>query len=184
MGRRLRLLLSARRTLDVILAHVRNGGSLIELCDTWQVRYSDVIAWVRADAKRKELYEEAGRDRSEWTDEMVLSEIRLMCRFDIRKLYDKNGALLPVHELDAATARMVMTAEVDEIKRGSGDVRVKVGETTKIKVYDKLKALELAAKSRRLLVDKTEHDVSERLEDILAKSYDDPASPGASAQPA
>jgi hypothetical protein len=104
MARRLRLLLAARRTLDVILAHVRNGGSLIELCDIWQVRYSDVIAWVRADKPRGELYDLACRDRSEWTDEMVLSEIRLRsARFDPRKLYDEHGNRKRVHELDAET---------------------------------------------------------------------------------
>lgn len=184
MARRLRLILAARRTFDVILAHIRNGGTLIDLCDAWQVRYSDVIAWVRADKPRGELYNQAMADRSEWTDEMVLSEIRAICRFDIRKLYDENGALKPVHELDAETARMVMTVEVDEIKRGNGDVRVKVGETTKVKVYDKLKALELAGKNRKLYTDKTEHEIGGRLEDILSKSYEDPAKPGQGASPA
>ncbi len=178
MARRLRLVLGARRTFDVILAHVRNGGTLIDLCDTWQVRYSDVIAWVRADKQRGEAYDLAMKDRSEWTDEMVLSEIRAICRFDIRKLYDEHGALKPVHELDAETARMVMSTEVEEMYRGQGDKRHQVGERTKVKVYDKLKALELAGKNRKLYTDKTEHEVGGQLADILSKSYEEPAKPG------
>lgn len=162
-GRRLGLLLKATRTLDVILMHVRNGGSLIELCDTWDVRYSEIVAWLRADKFRGDAYDKAINDRSEWTDEMIIAEIRATCRFDVRRLYfpkghDRAGKLIPIEELDAESARMVREVDAD------GDV----------KVYDKLKALELAAKSRRLLVDKTEHDVSEKLEDILSRSYDAP----------
>jgi hypothetical protein len=166
-GRRLRLVLQAKRTLDVILSHVRNGGSLLELCDTWDVRYSDVIAWVREDKTkggRSELYDQAMSDRSEWTDEMILSEVRAACRFDIRRLYyrkghEKAGRLIPIEELDAETARMIR--DIDE----DGNV----------KVYDKLKALELAGKNRKLYTDNVNHSVGGKLEDILAKSYEETA---------
>jgi hypothetical protein len=170
MARRLRLILAARRTLDVVLSHVRNGGSLIELCDTWQVRYSDVIGWIREDRTkdgRSELYEQAMRDRSEWTDEMVLSEIRLRCRLDPRRLYNTDGTRKKVHELDADVARMIEEVKAD----GS------------IKFFGKKEALELAGKNRKLYTDKTEHEVGGQLADILSKSYEDPQPPAAGAQP-
>ncbi len=160
-ARRLRLILAASRTLDVILQHVRNGGGLIELCDTWQVRYSDVVKWLRDDKSkggRNELYTEACNDRALWTDEMVLSEIRLRCRLDIRRLYHENGMRKAVHELDPEIARMV-----EEIRKDGT-----------IKFFSKKDALELAAKNRKLLTDKTELEVGGSLEDILAKSYDEP----------
>lgn len=143
---------------------------MIELCDTWDVRYSDIIGWLRADKARTEAYDKAVSDRSEWTDEMIIAEIRATCRFDVRRLYfakghTRAGQLIPIEELDAETARMVR--EIDE----DGN----------IKVYDKLKALELAAKSRRLLVDKTEHDVGGKLEDILSRSYEETAPPASPA---
>jgi hypothetical protein len=166
IGRRLRLLKTAPRTLDVVLSHVRNGGSLIELCDTWQVRYSDVIGWIREDRTkdgRSELYEQAMRDRSEWTDEMVLSEIRLRCRLDPRRLYNTDGTRKKVHELDADVARMIEEVKAD----GS------------IKFFGKKEALELAGKNRKLYTDSVQHSVDGKLEDILARSYDDPAPPPA-----
>lgn len=166
MGRRLRLLLAAKRTLDVILSHVRNGGSLIELCDTWQVRYSDIIGWIREDKSkggRGELYDQATRDRSEWTDEMILSEIRLRCRLDMRRFYTEDGRRKSVPELDPDMARMI-----EEIKADGS-----------IKFFGKKEALELMAKNRRLLTEKTELDVGGNLEDILSRSYDEdpPAKP-------
>jgi hypothetical protein len=174
-GRRLRLILKAARTLDVILSHVCNGGSLISLCDTWNVRYSDVVAWIRADKAREAAYDQAMRDRSEWTDEMILSEVRAACRFDIRRLYFpkghlRAGHLIPIEELDAETARMIR--EVDE--------------DGKVKVYDRLKALELAGKNRKLYTDNVNHSGEVKLEDVLARSYEDPppASPAASPEAA
>ncbi len=152
----------------MILNHVRNGGSLISLCETWGVRYSDFIGWVRADKQRSDLYNEAQKDRSEWTDEMILSELRLTARFDMRKLYDEHGTRKRVNELDAETARMVQEVKSD----GS------------LKLYDKQRAQELLGKHRRLFVDKTEHDISEKLEDILSKSYEQPAPPAAEQPPA
>lgn len=165
LGRRLRLLKAAKRTLDVILSHVRNGGSLIDLCDTWQVRYSDVIAWVREDKApggRSELYDQACRDRSEWTDEMVLSEIRLRCRLDPRRLYHADGTRKKVHELDADVARMV-----DEVKADGT-----------IKFFGKKEALELAGKNRKLYTDNVNHSGELKLEDLLT-SAQDPAPPSA-----
>lgn len=164
--RRTQALFKAKRTLDVILAHVRNGGSLIELCDTWGVRYSDIIGWVRADAGRSKLYDEAQRDRSEWTDEMVLSEIRLRCRFDPRELYHEDGTRRKVHELPAHVARMI-----EEIKADGT-----------IKFFGKKEALELAGRNRKLYTDSVEHSGKVTLEELLDESFDSPPSPAA--QPA
>ena len=169
--RRTKALLKTGRLLEVILSHVRNGGSLISLCEAWGVRYSDFIGWIRADNKRSEAYNLAGQDRSEWTKEMILSELRLLSRFDIRKLYDADGNLKPIQELDDETARMVASTEIDELFSGKGDFRTKSGQTTKVKVYDKLKALELVAK--------TEHEIGASLEDLLSKSYE----PGPAQEP-
>lgn len=174
-------LLRTKQTLEVILSHVRNGGSLIGLCETWDVRYSDILAWVRAEPARSKAYDQAVADRSEWTDEMVLNEIRQACRFDIRQLYNLDGTLKGIHELDPETARMVQTVEVDELFTGHGDQRRRVGESKKVKVYDRLKALEMTAKSRRLLVDKTELEGSVKLEDLIGASM--PAESPAAAQP-
>lgn len=168
-------LLTTARTFDVILGHVRNGGSLIDLCDTWQVRYSDIIGWIKADKTRAEAYNEAIGDRSEWTREMILSEIRLIARPDPRKLFYADGIhkgkLKNIEDMDAATARLVKEVTADGT----------------VKLYDRLKAIELGAKSERLLVDKTEHSLDKKLEDILAMSYEPqpstPAPPPADQEP-
>ncbi len=161
-----RRLLKTKMLLDVILSHVRNGGSLIDLCRTWDVRYSDFIGWIRGDQERSKLYNMAMSDRSEWTDEMILSEIRLRITLDPRKLY-KDGRRLKVHELDADTARMV-----DEVKKDGT-----------IKFMGKKDALELGARNRQLLTDRVKHGLDQSLEDLLLASYKDPE-PASAGEPA
>lgn len=162
-----RRLLKTKQLLDVILAHVRNGGSLITLCSTWDVRYSDFIGWIRADKERSRLYDEAVGDRSEWTDEMILSEIRLRLTWDVGRLY-KDGRRLRVDELDPETRRMV-----DEVKKDGS-----------IKFFSKKDALELGARNRQLLTDNVKHGLTKSLEDILAMSYEDPEPVKPAAPPA
>lgn len=158
-------LLKTARTFDVVLAHVRNGGTLISLCETWDVRYSDIIAWIRLDKKRSESYAEAGRDRSEWTREMVLAEIRAIGRPDMQKLIHQDGhnkgKLKNLAELDADSLRLIHSID------GKG----------KVKFYDRLKALELGARSEALLTDKSEHSLSKTLEQLIAESNAEPEPP-------
>ena len=86
-------ILGDERTPDIVYAHICNGGSLIDLCETWDVRYCDVSKWIDESSARKKSYEDALMARNRWTDEMVLAEARMLARFDLRRLYNKDGSL-------------------------------------------------------------------------------------------
>jgi hypothetical protein len=160
--RRFKALTGSKRTVEVILNHVRNGGSLIGLCETWNVRYSDIIAWVRADKLRNDAYQQAMTDRSEWSKEMILSEIRDIARPDPKRLYYQDGInkgkLKKLVDMDDETARLVREVDSDG----------------KVKLYDRLKALELGARSEALLTEKVDATVGMRLEDIVAAANSQP----------
>ena len=158
--------------IETIYAFVANGGSLIDLCEVWQVRYSDVARFIDATPERKALYGAAVKARSEWMDEAILGEIRFLARFDIRRLYKDDGTLKNIAELDAQTARAVAAVEVDEIFEGSGAERQQVGETKKIKLWDKLKALDMAARNRGLVTDRVALTAGKQtLEELIGQSY-------------
>jgi phage terminase small subunit len=88
----------------------------------------------------------AGRERAgqkaELTAERTLKEVARLAYFDPRKLYKPDGTLKAVHELDDDTAAAVSAVEIDEIK-ADGAV---IGQTRKIKHWDKNQALEKAMK--------------------------------------
>lgn len=70
----------------------------------------------------------------------VLRELAYIAFADIRKLYDENGQLKKVSDLTDDVAAALMCVDVFELVAFDG---VKVGETKKIRMHDKLKALEL-----------------------------------------
>ncbi len=84
----------------------------------------------------------AAAKRNEITLDQILAEYAKLAFFDIRKLYDENGNLIPIHELDDATAGAIGGVEVLTI--GTGDNQV--GTTTKVKVWEKRAALDSLCK--------------------------------------
>ena len=65
--------------------------------------------------------------------EKVIRNLSLMANADIRKLYDDNGALLPVCDWDDDTAFAVTGLDVEEVKV----MGMTIGEVKKIKMADK-----------------------------------------------
>lgn len=69
----------------------------------------------------------------------VLTELARVGMSDIRKLYDSDGKMRKVTDLDDETAACIAGVEVDEIEVGE----TVIGHTRKVKRFDKTKALEL-----------------------------------------
>lgn len=74
--------------------------------------------------------------------ERTLREIARVAYSDPRRFYNPNGSMKPIHELDDDTAAAIASVEVDVLRRDGESV----GETVKIKQWDKSAALEKAMK--------------------------------------
>lgn len=159
--------------MDKIVRHVSNGGSVIDLAEMHGVRYCDVMLFIRSDKAMAARYEQALSDRKEWAKEAILRELKRTSLADIRKLYDANGNLLPIHEWPDDAAAGVTQVEVFEEFEGQGQERIKVGEVRKVKLVDKLKALELKGKAQALFIEKQQHNHVVSLKDLVLASYKD-----------
>lgn len=100
------------------------------------------------------------------TDE-ILARIALVARADPRGLYNEDGSLKPVHELDDAAAAAVAGIEVLEEFDGTGKDRVKVGETKKVRLRDPMAALRLLAEHKKLV--KTPDEAANAIVNALAE---------------
>lgn len=168
-----RLMADPYGTMDVICSFVAGGGSIINLCKTWDVAYTDVLKWIRDDKTLSARYDQAIQDRSEWTIEQLLRELRLMAMSDIRDLYDDNNCLKPVKDWPEHIARAVEAVKIDELYEGTGAERTQIGETKQVKLWSKLKAVELLGKNLKLFLDHVQVSGSVKLEDIIAGSFND-----------
>lgn len=84
--------------------------------------------------------------RTEITQDMVIKELAKIAFLDIRKLYTENGQLKNIADIDSETVGAISSLETLEEYDGYGDNREKIGDTQKVKLLDKTKALELLGK--------------------------------------
>ena len=82
----------------------------------------------------------------ELTTESVLKSLAQAVHFDPRRLYNADGSLKPIHELDEDTAMALSGFEVLEEFAGRGDQREAIGVTKKVKWLDKNAARDQAMK--------------------------------------
>jgi phage terminase small subunit len=110
---------------------------------------NDGIVAAIAEGTKKQLA------KVELTADMVKDRLRMLAFQDIRKLFDAQGNLKPLHELDDDAAAMVAGLEVVKKNVAAGDGVVDT--VHKVKVVDPVKALEMLAKHYGLLAEKVEH---------------------------
>lgn len=117
-------------------------------------------------AKQKKVADELELDAK-----MVLRDLLAHARADIRKAYDKDGRMLPVHQLPDDVAIAVTSVKSFEEWGSDGDGgKVPVGDVREARFSDKLRALELLGKHLKLFTDKVEHEAGESLEALLLES--------------
>lgn len=106
-----------------------------------------IVAWQMLQLDEVKQYISELRDgqseRTMVTADRVQAEIARLAFSDIRDYYDKDGQLLSPKQLSDDAAAALAGIEVDEIFDKKGN---KLGETKKVKLYDKLNALDKLAR--------------------------------------
>jgi phage terminase small subunit len=82
----------------------------------------------------------------EITKERTMQEIARLAFSDIGRIFDEDGNVKPVSEIDEDTRRAISGIDVDELTAGSGSEKTSIGVNKKVKLYDKVKSLEMLAK--------------------------------------
>lgn len=91
----------------------------------------------------------------------ILRELHTLATVDIRQAFDEQGNLKAIKDLPEDVARAIASIESFEEYSGRGDKRDPVGYTRKIRMVDKIRALELCGKHLKMFTDKVEHTAPE-----------------------
>lgn len=102
--------------------------------------------------------------RTEVTQDRVINELAKIAFMDIRKLYTENGQLKNIADIDGNTAGAISSLETLEEYDGYGDDREKIGDTKKVRLLDKTKALELLGRHLGIFNDKLDINIKEKEE--------------------
>jgi phage terminase small subunit len=120
--------------------------------------------WKAGDPEYRKAFElavaEAAKNEARRAKERiqrVLEEYDKLAFFDIRKAFDAEGRLLPIHEIDDTTAAAIAGVEVEELFAGRGESRECIGKLHKIRLLDRKGALDSLAKHLGMFPQKVEH---------------------------
>jgi phage terminase small subunit len=86
----------------------------------------------------------------EITADRVLEEISKLAFLDPRKMFESDGSMKRIHEIDDDTAMAIAGFEVIELFEGTGDEKHAYGLLKKVKLVNKLGSLELLGKHLKL----------------------------------
>lgn len=79
---------------------------------------------------------------------------------EVRSAFDKDGKPLPLHAMPPDISLAINSIETDELLDGQGENRRSIGVTRKLKVSDRLRALELLGKDLGMFTDRVELNVT------------------------
>jgi phage terminase small subunit len=102
-------------------------------------------------------------ERTEITQDRVLKELGRLAFLDIRKAFNSDGSLKPIHELDDETAAAIAGLEVSEIMAGENSI----GSLKKIRLSDKKGALELIGRHLKMWNDKLDITATVSIADAI-----------------
>lgn len=152
--------------LNATQAAIRAGYSAKTAQEQASRLLSNVITQRRIQALMDERSKETGI-----TATNVLEKIYEIASVDPAEAFDENGHLLPVREMPARVRRALAGFEIErDTKRGNEDDESEVTVTSKIKWWDKNRALENLGRHLRLFADKLEIEDKTGLAEKLAKA--------------
>ena len=88
--------------------------------------------------------------------ERIARELARIAFFDPRDLFDETGRPVPINELPEDTARVIAGLDVEALYEQVEGSKVKVGDIRKYKIANKITALEVLAKWKKMLIDRME----------------------------
>jgi phage terminase small subunit len=103
--------------------------------------------------------------------EWVIAELRRVAGCSAVDLFNDDGSLKPMNAWSAESRAAIVGLEFDEIFSGSGEQRVHVGTTRKVKFADKIRALELLGRYLALFRDKVEVTGLEGIVETLQEAW-------------
>jgi len=95
--------------------------------------------------------------RVECNADTVLRELLRLATVDIGDAFDEFGRLRPIQDIPEDVRRALAGIDSYEEFAGRGEDRERVGETKKIRLVDKIRALELLGKHLGMFRDRIEH---------------------------
>lgn len=81
-------------------------------------------------------------DRNRVTIDELVKNLANMIRFDPAQMYDENGGMKLIHDMPLEVRQMITALDIDQLYDGFGKDREQIGMIKKVKLINKLDAIE------------------------------------------
>jgi len=99
-------------------------------------------------------------ERTQITADRVLVELARIAFLDPADLFDAHGNPKPIADIPEHARHAIIGCDVVQLYEGAGQTKKQDGEVRKIKLADKVRALELLARHLGLIKDRVEVDIT------------------------
>ena len=158
--------------ITTLCQHVANGGNVLDLCAMWHCDNFTIMRLIKTSPEWDQLYKAAREAHSDWLEDRIMGELKLIAFCDIREAYDEDGDLRAVKDMPESVARAAASLDVDEIheRDAAEDEHVLVGYTKKLKLHSKLDAIKMLGDFRGMWKRQNIETFSKTLEDLICGS--------------
>lgn len=144
-------------------AGYRGTAHALEVTGSELLRKPEVAAMIaNLQAKRAE--------RTQITADRVLVELARIAFLDPADLFDANGNPKAIADIPEHARRAIIGCDVVQLYEGAGQTRKQDGEVRKIRLADKVRALELLARHLGIIRDRVEVDLVDDRAAALARA--------------
>ena len=155
--------------MDTVIDKIANGMQPLVLCEEFGIKYSDLLRYIHSDPQRDKDFTLAVKAGESWYVQRLSQELIDIGLVDIKDMFEADGSLKAIDDIPVELRRVIAGIEVAEIWEGVGRDRKVVGTLKKVKLNDKLKAIEMIGKKLKMFIDevhvsgtvKVEHSVSD-----------------------
>lgn len=138
---------------ETICLGVAMGSTLRQISRNFGIPYPWLFKYIMDDPGLKNKYELALSERKDYMTQFLFDQFKILAESDLRQLFNEDGSMKPIKDWPDNAAQFVSSVEVDELFAGTGKDRELIGHTKKVKLWDKMKALESLAKHMNFVVD-------------------------------
>ncbi len=121
-----------------ICTHISSGGTVESLAELWDIPGGWIMEFMVDTPAKRTAFESACVARDAWISEALTRQAIALSTSDIRGILDDEGLVRPRGEWPADLAKCIQSFDVSVDKDGN--------PTYRVKLYDKLKAIELAGR--------------------------------------
>lgn len=158
--------------MELILARLVSGGSLVHVCREFDIHYQSVQKWIEKNSERKQALEAAILAREIHAKERVWRELFDRLDVNVLEAFRPNGSFKPLHDVYDDAGNLVERGIPENVARFIESIEFdsETGVIRKIKFESRAEARTVLGKAAKMFVERHEIEAGKSWAAIVERS--------------